>query len=85
MQAKIVEQLHNATKTDAPWISGKTLLKNAGSNVDRISNLFRRHNNWRSIIKSDNKGNYCLKFLALFINFALNLSEILRTFPVNSI
>lgn len=85
MQAKVIEQLYHAAKTNEPWISGKTLMKNAGSSVDRVSNLFRRHNNWRTIIKSDNKGNYCLKLAILMMNYFIDLSDLIQSIPADYI
>lgn len=61
VQAKIIKQLYAASFTNCPWIHGKTLLYNAGSESQRLRDLFKSQNCWQELVISDNKGSYCLK------------------------
>jgi hypothetical protein len=61
IQAKIIKQLYIASFTNSPWICGKTLLYNAGSESQRLRDLFKSQNYWQELIISDYKGNYRLR------------------------
>ena len=45
IQGKVIRRLHEASKTDNPWVSGKTVLRHSGSgdSASKLANLFRRH------------------------------------------
>ena len=62
IQAKIVKQLHEASKTDDIWLNGKEAVHEAGGASVYMRDAFRRHKSWRKIIKSDGKGRYRLVF-----------------------
>ena len=62
IQAKIVKQLHEASKTDNIWLNGKEAVHEAGGASVYMRDAFRRHKSWRKIIKSDGKGRYRLVF-----------------------
>lgn len=57
-QALIIKYLHEKSQSDNPWVHGKELMKIAGSESWKIQNLFGRHKNWRTAIKSDGRGYY---------------------------
>ncbi len=65
IQAQVIRQLYYASKTNNPWVNGKILLKNAGSDTERFHSIFRRHPKWRKLIYSDKKGNYCLNIKSI--------------------
>ena len=69
-QAKAIKRLWQAREDGQPWVYGKIILRDIGSNCERIKSLFSHNKYWRSIIKSDAKGKYCLnlppKQLSLF-------------------
>ncbi len=58
IQAKIIEILHRASKTDCPWIHCKHLLDKAGSTSTRVRDLFKSKKGWQELILSDGKGRY---------------------------
>ncbi|MDX2073802.1 MAG: hypothetical protein SFX19_05485 [Alphaproteobacteria bacterium] len=60
VQAQIIEQLHDATFTDNPWIHGKTLIHVAGSRAVRLRDLFKNKSKWNDLIVSDARGHYRL-------------------------
>lgn len=61
VQAAIVRHLHDSAAQGKPWVSGKQLLRDAGSQSTRLLDVFKRHPNWRDLIESDGCGAYCLK------------------------
>jgi hypothetical protein len=61
VQAAIVRHLHDSAAQGQPWVSGKRLLREAGSQSTRLLDVFKRHPNWRDLIESDGCGAYCLK------------------------
>jgi len=61
VQAAIVRHLHDLAAQGTPWVSGKQLLREAGSQSTRLLDVFKRHPNWRDLIESDGCGAYCLK------------------------
>lgn len=60
VQARIIEQLYEASLSNEPWIHGKELLRNAGSAGLRIAGLFNHHKGWREVILSNKRGYYRL-------------------------
>ena len=60
IQASIVKQLHEASMTENPWVYGKTLLLNAGSNSMVMRDAFRHQPHWKQLIHSNGKGHYRL-------------------------
>lgn len=60
IQARILRSLHEASKTDHPWKSGKQLLHEAGSSSFNLSNTFKRKPVWKDVIESNGKGEYRL-------------------------
>lgn len=65
VQARIIETLHNASRTRSPWVHGKTLLDGAGSKGARLRDLFKSKHDWRKLILSDKSGFYRLNVPAL--------------------
>jgi hypothetical protein len=61
VQAAIVRHLYDSAVQGKPWVSGKRLLRDAGSQSTRLLDVFKRHSNWRELIESDGCGAYCLK------------------------
>lgn len=57
-QAKAVKYLYDKYHSGSPWVHGKILLRVAGSESFRISNLFNRHTSWRRAIISNGRGFY---------------------------
>lgn len=60
MQARIIEQLHDAARSRQPWIHGKTLIYESGSQALRVRDIFKHQRKWRELIKSDDRGYYRL-------------------------
>ncbi|MDA0782801.1 MAG: hypothetical protein O2942_11130 [Proteobacteria bacterium] len=60
IQAKIIETLHIASKTNHQWVHCKPLLDKAGSTSTRIRDLFKSKKDWQKLILSDGKGKYRL-------------------------
>ncbi len=62
LQSVVIRRLHEASRTDRPWVSGKTLLKNTGSadSASKLANLFRRHEAWQTLLISNGRGDYRL-------------------------
>ncbi|PIR33666.1 MAG: hypothetical protein COV36_02320 [Alphaproteobacteria bacterium CG11_big_fil_rev_8_21_14_0_20_44_7] len=61
IQAKVIERLHNASQNGEPWIYGKVLLHDAGSQCNRMRDVFKSQPEWRNLIESDGKGHYRLR------------------------
>ena len=61
VQAEVVRLLCAAAAAGTPWQDGKALLRDAGSNSIRMSDLFKRWPNWRRIILSDRRGRYRIR------------------------
>ena len=59
-QARVVHILHEASKTDSPWLHGKAVLGRAGSSCTRMADLFKAKKAWRELILSDGRGKYRL-------------------------
>jgi hypothetical protein len=58
IRREVVRQLHEASKTDRPWVPGKLLLPDATKRmVDTFKSL---KPSWRLLIESDERGNYRL-------------------------
>jgi DNA-binding response OmpR family regulator len=63
IQRSAIRRLHAAARTEQPWLTGKILLREAGSNdvSMRMANLFRRHSAWGPVIQSNGRGQYRLR------------------------
>ncbi len=63
IQRSAIRILYAAAKSEQPWLTGKTLLKQAGSSdlSMRMGNLFRRHPAWGTIVLSNSRGQYRLR------------------------
>lgn len=61
VQAAIVRLLHESAGVGKPWVSGKQLLRDAGSHSTRLIDVFKRHPDWRDLIQSDGCGAYRLR------------------------
>lgn len=61
IQARVIELLYTASRTEMPWVHGKVLLNRAGSESLRIAALFRGNQGWRELVFSDGRGYYRLK------------------------
>jgi hypothetical protein len=58
IRREVVRKLHEASRTDQPWVSGKLLLPNPTARmVDTFKSL---KPSWRLLIESDRRGNYRL-------------------------
>lgn len=53
VQARIIESCQ-------PWIHGKTLIYESGSQALRVHDIFKHQRKWRELIKSDDRGYYRL-------------------------
>lgn len=60
VQARILEQLHDAAESRSEWVHVKTLLHGANSGAVRLSDVFKRKK-WQQIIESNGRGYYRLK------------------------
>ncbi len=60
VQARVVEQLHDAARSRQPWVHGKTLIYESGSRAVRVRDIFKHKREWRSLISSDDRGYYRL-------------------------
>lgn len=60
IQAQIVRQLHEASGTAHPWVSGRVLLDGAKAETTRLVDLFKKKPRWRDLILSDQQGSYRL-------------------------
>ena len=61
VQARILEQLHDAAQSRTEWVHGKTLLHVANSRALRLRDVFKSKSNWQEIIESNGRGSYRLK------------------------
>lgn len=64
IQAKVVERLHTAYENGEPWVYGKVLLHDVGSQCNRMRDVFKSQPEWRNLIESDGKGHYRLRAAA---------------------
>lgn len=60
VQARIVEQLHDAIRSNTQWVHGKILLNNSGSHAMRLRDVFKGKKDWEKIIESNRRGSYRL-------------------------
>lgn len=60
VQARIVEQLHDAVHSRQPWVHGKTLIYQSGSRAFRLRDIFKHKREWRHLITSNDRGYYRL-------------------------
>lgn len=61
IQAKVVERLHTATQEGEPWVYGKVILHDVGSQCHRMRDVFKSQPQWQRLIESDGKGHYRLR------------------------
>lgn len=61
IQADVVRVLHAAAQAGQPWQNGKQLLSGAGSRSLKMVDVFKSQPDWRELIQSDGRGNYCLR------------------------
>ncbi len=59
-QARVIKRLWQAREDGCPWMYGKRLLNDVGSESLKLQNIFNRNTDWRNIILSDRKGKYRL-------------------------
>jgi hypothetical protein len=60
VQARVIEQLHDASQSHQPWVHGKTLIYESGSQAIRLRDLFKNRRTWRGLIISNERGYYRL-------------------------
>lgn len=60
VQARVVEQLHDAWQSRQQWVHGKTLIYGAGSRAIRLRDIFKSKSDWSKIIASNGRGYYRL-------------------------
>ena len=60
VQARVIEQLHDAARSRQPWVHGKTLIYESGSHAMRMRDIFKHKLNWRKLILSNDRGYYRL-------------------------
>lgn len=60
VQARVIEQLHDASQSHKPWVHGKTLINDSGSNAIRLRDIFKNKRHWRTLIVSNERGCYRL-------------------------
>jgi hypothetical protein len=60
VQARVIEQLHDAAQSHKPWVHSKTLLYESGSNAVRLRDLFKSNKDWNDVIASNKRGYYRL-------------------------
>ena len=58
IQSNIIEHLALAHATKTPWVHGKTLLYNAGSQAVRMRDVFKTQVKWRELVQSNKRGHY---------------------------
>lgn len=61
LQAKVVKELHEASRTGDGWRSGKSVLAAGGSASKRMQDVFKSQARWRDLIESDRHGRYRLR------------------------
>lgn len=61
VQANIIAQLAAAKSSGNPWIHGKILLGNSGSQSMRMRDVFRTNKNWYELIEANKRGYYRIK------------------------
>ncbi len=62
LHAKVVALLHQAWLDGEPWRNGAEVLEQAGSAQLKMVDVFKSRSDWRSLIDSDGKGMYRLRF-----------------------
>lgn len=60
VQARVVEQLHDALQSRTQWVHGKTLIYGASSKAIRLRDIFKSKRDWNKIIASNGRGYYRL-------------------------
>lgn len=60
MQSLIVRKLYEAAVAGDPWLHGKQLLQDVGSESFNLRSIFSRQLNWRDLIISNGRGQYRL-------------------------
>lgn len=60
VQARVVEQLHDALQSRTQWVHGKTLIYGANSKAIRLRDIFKSKRDWSRIIASNGRGYYRL-------------------------
>ncbi len=60
VQARVIEQLYDASQSHQPWVHGKTLIYESGSQAIRLRDLFKNRRTWRGLIISNERGYYRL-------------------------
>jgi hypothetical protein len=61
LQARVVRELHTASRTGEPWVHGKEVLRQKPPIASRsIRDLFKSKPNWRVLIESNGRGLYRL-------------------------
>lgn len=58
IQSNIIDQLAVAHASDTPWVHGKTLLHQAGSQAVRMRDVFKTQATWRDLVQSNKRGHY---------------------------
>lgn len=58
LQARVVKQLHDASRAGRPWQSGKQVLREAGASSTRMADVFKSQAEWRKLIRSNGRGQY---------------------------
>lgn len=60
VQSRVIEQLHDAAQSRNPWVHGKTLLYESGSQAMRLRDIFKHKKDWRCLIAANGRGYYRL-------------------------
>jgi hypothetical protein len=60
VQARVIEQLHDASQSHQPWVHGKTLIYESGSEAARLRDLFKNKRTWNGLIISNERDCYRL-------------------------
>jgi len=60
VQARIIEQLHDALQSRTQWVHGKSLIYGANSKAIRLRDVFKSKRDWSKIIASNGRGYYRL-------------------------
>lgn len=58
IQSNIIQQLAEAHSSAMPWLDGKRLLHNAGSQGMRMRDLFKTQPLWQEVVQSNKRGKY---------------------------